>query len=155
MRPQLVLSSLTIIVFFFVSTAFSQESKYLGQEKEITSSELVVKANNTEFNGNFIGQIFIDKKNTYFAIDNGQIESRYVKIRILEQSFSDKKIVNISSSLNQEYILFLVNNKLIGKDGEILDLFNSYYDTAKKEETSMSEEDMTIWLNNHDKYNHK
>ena len=39
--------------------------------------------------------------------------------------------------------------------GEILELLNKYYNTAIQEESSMSEEDMAIWLNKHDKYNHK
>lgn len=155
MRPHLLSTSFAIIMFLFISSAFSQQGEYLGQEQNITNSELVMKANNTNFHGNLIAEIYSDKKNTYFAINNKNIDSRYVKIRILEQSFTDTKIVNISSSLKNDYILFLVNKKLITEKGEILDLFNNFYSTATKEESSMSEEDMAIWLNKHDKYNHK
>ena len=152
MKRNIIQSIFTIIAFFFVSIVFAQQGEYLGVEDDITASELVIKASETNFNGGFVAKIFKDQKNTYFAIDNASIESRYIKIRILEQSYYDSEIVNIGSSLKQDYMMFLVNNKLIKNENEIIDMFKAYYSTALKEETSMNEESMTIWLNKHDKY---
>ncbi len=145
-------SFLTIIIILFASTIFAQQGEYMGNEKDITSSELVIKANETNFNGGFAAMIFEDEKNTYYALKNSGIESKYIKIRILEQSYSDRELVNIGSSLKQEYLMFLVNNTLNVSEDKIIDLFNDYYSIALKEETSMNEEAMTVWLNKHDKY---
>jgi len=145
-------SFLLIITLFFASSVFAQQGEYMGAEKNITSSELVTKANETNFDGGLVAMIFKDEKNTYYALKNSDIESRYIKIRILEQSYSDNKLVNIGSSLNKEYLMFLVNNTLNVNKDEITEIFNIYYSTALKEKTSMNEQAMTIWLHKHDKY---
>ncbi len=147
--------SLVLAMLLFVTTAFSQENKYLGEEVNISHSELIQLANNTNFNGTIASEIFKDEKNTYFAIDNNSIKSRYVKIRILEQSYSDNTIVNIGSSVNGGFMLFLVNNVLIDTDSNPVDIFTQYQKTAIKEEASLSNEELSIWLNKHDKYSKK
>ena len=145
-------SILVIIIFFSVATMFAQQGKYLGVEKNVTTSELFVKANETDFINGFAAKIFEDQKNTYYAVDNSSIESKYIKIRILEQSYSDNELVNIGSSLKRDYMMFLVNNTLSVSEDKVIELFNEYYNIALKEESSMNEEAMTIWLNKHDKY---
>ena len=152
MKHNTLQSLLTIIVFFVVTSVFAQQGIYIGVEENITNSELIVKANETDFNEGFAAKIFKDEKNTYYAINNSRIESKYIKIRILEQSYSDNELVNIGSSLKQEYLLFLVNNTLGVSEDKVIEMLNVYYSTALKEETSMSEQAMTIWLNKHDKY---
>lgn len=152
MRQNILQSIFTIAVFFFVTVAYSQQGEYLGVEKDLTASELTDKANAADFDKGFAAKIYKDQKNTYYAINNSSIESRYIKIRILEQSYSDSELVNIGSSLKQDYLMFLVNNTLNASEDKIIDLFNDYYSIALKEETSMNEEAMTIWLIKHDKY---
>lgn len=152
MKLNTLQSFLTIIIFFFTSSVFAQQGEYAGVEKDITNSELVVKASETDFNGGFVAMVFKDEKNTYYALDNSSIDSKYIKIRILEQSYSDNELVNIGSSLKKDYLMFLVNNTLEVGESKILEIFNVYYSTALKEEASMNEKAMTIWLNKHDKY---
>lgn len=155
MKSHLFFSSLTIILFFFVLPVFSQHGDYMGTEKDLNESFLIEKAIQTDFSSVFVAEIFKDEKNTYYAVDNSIIQSKYIKIRILEQVFSDKKLVNIGSSIEKGYMLFLVNNTLIDQDEEIIELFNSYYLTAQKEEASMNEEEITQWMKNHNKYRKK
>lgn len=155
MKSHLVFSSLTIILFLFVPSVFSQQGDYMGTEKDLNESFLIEKASQTDFSSAFVAEVFNDEKNTYYAIDNSTIDSRYIKIRILEMVFSDNTIVNIGSSIENGYMLFLVNNILIEKDEDIIKLFDSYYSTAQKEESSMSEEEIILWMKNKDKYRKK
>jgi len=147
--------SLVLAISLIVTSAFSQESKYLGEEVNILHSELIQLASETDFNGEIASEIFKDEKNTYFAIDNSSIKSRYVKIRILEQSYSDNKLVNIGSAVDGGFMLFLVNNVLIETDDQVVDIFKEYQEKAIKEESNLSEEELSIWLNEHDKYSKK
>jgi len=155
MSSKLLFSSVFILAFFLSISLFSQQGEYLSNEKDISIYQLAEKADATDFKANFVAEIFMDEKNTYFAIDNSTIESRYVKQRLLEQVFSDNIIVNISSSLENSYLLFLINNTIIDDQKPVIDLLQVYYSNAIKEEASMSEEDMTHWLKMNDKYKKK
>ena len=155
MNSTLLYSSVFIIALFLTTPSFSQQDKYLSNEKDITISQLAEKADATDFKVNFVAEIYQDEKNTYFAINNSNIESRYVKLRLLEQIFSDNTIVSISSSLQNSYLLFLTNNTVINDQKPVIDMFQVYYSIAIKEEASMNEEDMTHWLIKHDKYKKK
>lgn len=155
MRPRIFLSFIAIIVSLFVSSSYSQQSQNNGAEKDLSQSDLSKKASQTDFKSTFVAEIFKDEKNTYFAIDNSTIKSKYVKIRILELVFSDSKIVNIGSSIDEGYMLFLVNNILVDRDKEIMELFNSYKSIAQKEEASMDKDEMTLWMKNRNKYHKK
>ena len=139
----------------FATTAFSQENKYLGIEKDLNASDLIELAQQTDFKSDFVAEIHKDVKNTYYAIDNSRIDSRYVKIRIMYQTFSDNKIVNVGAAIEEGYSLFLVNNILTGEDNEIIEMFNSYYTIALKEEASMNEDEMIEWMSKNDKYRKK
>jgi len=149
---------IAVLVFTLIllgSSAYSQNDHYLGKEANITNSELLNLADKVNFNGELFAKVYEDKKNTYYAIDSKAIESRYVKIRILEQSFTDTELVNIGSFVNDNYMLFLMNNVINKSEKDILNQFNSYHQTAVAEESSMNEQDMNEWLINHDKYSKK
>jgi hypothetical protein len=151
MKSRLLISTV-LFLCFFATQSFSQESKYLGKEKDLSASDLIAKAEQTNFKADFVAEIYKDVKNTYYAIDNSRIDSRYVKIRIMYQTFSDNKIVNVGAAIKEGYSLFLVNNILTGEDNEIIEMFNSYYNIALKEEASMNEDEMIEWMNKNDKY---
>lgn len=154
MKSRLLFSTV-LLLCIFATTVFSQDNKYLGTEEDLTASDLIEIAKQTDFESDFVAKIHQDVKNTYYAIDNSKIDSRYVKIRIMYQTFSDNKIVNVGASIEDGYALFLVNNTLTGQDDEIIEMFNSYYDIAVKEETSMNEDDMIEWMKKNDKYRKK
>mgnify|MGYP001182377368 FL=1 len=137
------------------SVTFTQNNKYLGNEKDISGSELFAKAQSINFQGQIAKAIFSDEKNTYFALDNTSIESRYVKIRILEQSYSDKFLVNIGPDIDSGYMLFLVNNSLKKSQEDIVNLIDTFRVAAVKEEASMNEEAMKLWLSKHKKFSKK
>jgi len=153
MKIRLILTLLSIILLSSVS--FTQNNKYLGIEKDISGSELIVKAQNTDFEGQIAKEVFSDEKNTYFALDNSAIESRYVKIRILEQSYNDKVLVNIGPEIDTGYMLFLVNNTMNKSQSDIVKLLDTFRVTALKEEASMNEEAMNLWLSKHKKFSKK
>lgn len=153
MKIRLILTLFSIIMLS--SVTFTQNNKYLGNEKDISGSELIAKAQNTDFEAQIVKEIFSDEKNTYFALDNSSIESRYVKIRILEQSYSDKVLVNIGPDIDSGYMLFLVNNTLNKSQLDIVKLIDTFRVTALKEEASMNEESMKLWLSKHKKFSKK
>lgn len=134
------------------SVSFSQNTNNIAQEENITTIELIQKAEVTDFNDQKVKMIYSDNKNSYFAIDNSLIDSRFVKIRILEQTYKDKTLVNIGPEIDEGYMLFLVNNNLNKSREDILKLFDSYRVTAIKEEASMNKESMKSWLENHKKF---
>ena len=150
MKSRLLISTVTLLCIFSLSV-FSQDSSNIG----LTANDLTAIASQTVFNTGFVAEIQQDDKNTYYAIDNSKIDSRYVKIRIINQTFHNSKIVNIGSSLDEGYILFLVNNTQLGEENEIIELFNSYYTKAINEESLMSEQEMINWMNKNDKYRKK
>ncbi|PLX03379.1 MAG: hypothetical protein C0595_07310 [Marinilabiliales bacterium] len=153
MKLRLILTLLSIVMLS--SVTFTQNNKYLGNEKDISGSELFAKAQSINFQGQIAKAIFSDEKNTYFALDNTSIESRYVKIRILEQSYSDKFLVNIGPDIDSGYMLFLVNNSLKKSQEDIVNLIDTFRVAAVKEEASMNEEAMKLWLSKHKKFSKK
>lgn len=153
MKLRVILTLLSIVMLS--SASFTQNNKYLGNEKDISGSELIAKAQNTSFQGQVVKEIYSDEKNTYFALDNSSIESRYVKIRILEQSYSDKYLVNIGPDIDSGYMLFLVNNSLNKSQEDIIKLLDTFRVAAVKEEASMNEEAMNLWLSKHKKFSKK
>jgi len=153
MKLRVILTLLSIVMLS--SASFTQNNKYLGNEKDISGSELIAKAQNTSFQGQVVKEIYSDEKNTYFALDNGSIESRYVKIRILEQSYNDKYLVNIGPDIDSGYMLFLVNNSLNKSQEDIIKLLDTFRVVAVKEEASLNEEAMNLWLSKHKKFSKK
>jgi len=153
MKLRVILTLLSIVMLS--SASFTQNNKYLGNEKDISGSELIAKAQNTSFQGQVVKEIYSDEKNTYFALDNSSIESRYVKIRILEQSYSDKYLVNIGPDIDSGYMLFLVNNSLNKSQEDIIKLLDTFRVAAVKEEASMNEEAMNLWHSKHKKFSKK
>jgi len=141
-----------VSILILTNLTFSQNNKYLGKEKDITLSELLLKADNTNFEDQIVKRIYSDEKNSYFALKNNTISSKYVKVRILEQSYQDKSLVNIGPEMDDGYMVFLVNNTLNKSDNEIINLFESWRQKAVREMNSMGEAEMKKWIDEHIKF---
>lgn len=151
MKRQFLLLIVTLIHTFLVTVSFSQNNLQSANEKFITVTELGSKADKTDFNGRTSAEIYKDDRNTYYAIDKNSLGSRYLELRILEQVYSDKSIVHIGQAEQSKFILFLVNNIFNEEDGNLLDQLNKFYTVALKEKSSMKEEQISDWINKHDK----
>ena len=142
-----------IIIFLFVLvmpiTSNAQNNSYAGDESDITTTFLMSKALEANFNNEISSQIWKDEKNTYYCIDINNIDSRYEEIRILEYCFKDNKIVNIGKDDN--YMYFLVNNTLNVDNKTVTDTFNKYHTKAIQEKQELNDEQMRLWLIQHDK----
>ena len=150
------------LVAFVLMFAFSipgllhaQHDSYMGTETKLSDSELLSKAESTDFNDNISTKLFQDEKNSYFAVDVSKLPSKYEKIRILELSFADNALVSIGSDDSMKYYFFLVNNTLNKSADEIEKLFNEYSVQSKTELQAMNEEQIRLWLIQHDKYSKK
>ncbi len=132
--------------------AFSQNSIYLGKEKNIDNTFLLKKAETTNFNGNLAAKIYTDEKNSYYAVDLSKFSSRYEKIRVLEFTYKNRELINIYNDINGKYLLFLVNNTLNLQPSDVIDKLNRFKTEAEKEKSAMNEEEMKLWLKQHDKY---
>ncbi len=151
------LSKMTIAWMFvifplFSSTLLAQEYKYMGTEPNITHEELRLKAAQTDFSQQAFQEIYTDSKNTYFALSTENIDSRYVKIRILELIATDRALVNIGGSPDSKYNLFLVNNSLGKTTDQMAKVVDEYIMKSQNEANQMSDEQLQIWLLENDKY---
>ncbi len=133
----------------------AQHSSYAGDEAKLSQSILLSKAEVADYGEKISAKIFNDEKNTYYAVDVNKLSSAYEKIRVLELSFSDNALVNIGSDSNTGYYLFLVNNTLNKSTDEINNLFHKFLVQSKTELQEMNEEQIRLWLIQHDKYSKK
>ena len=145
---------LFIVIIFFVVTGSlkAQSGSYTGNEANIESGSLLLKASMTDFGDEISVKIFEDDKNTYYAVDVSKLDSKYEQIRILELSYADKIIVNTNSDKTKKYYLFLVNNTLDKSEEEIITLFDDFSIQSKAELEAMNNEQIRLWLIQHDKY---
>jgi len=143
---------LFLVVLIAFSTMLRAQGHYLGNKKNISLQELLKQAEVTDYGKNISAEIYQDVKNTYYAVNLSKVPSRYVKIRLLEMSFSNNALVNIYSDINSGYLLFLVNNTLNKKDKQIVGLFENFKEKANKEERLLSAEQLHLWMIQHDKY---
>ncbi len=151
------LSKMTIVLMFVVFPLFSssllaQEYKYMGTEPNITHEELLQKAAQTDFSQQPFQEIYSDSKNTYFTLSTEKIDSRYVKIRILDLIATDNALVNIGGSPDSKYNLFLVNNSLGKTTDQLAKVVEEYINKSQNEANQMSDEQIQIWLRENDKY---
>lgn len=143
------------LLFSFPVLLSAQQGSYKGGEAKLSESDILLKAKAADFGDNISAQIFYDEKNTYYAVDISKISSKYEKIRILELSFADKALVNIGSDNNTGYYFFLVNNTLRKSSDEINKLFSEFMVQSQVELKTMNEEQLRLWLIQHDKYSKK
>ena len=143
---------LLIITSFIPGLLHSQNGSYLGIESNITKDEFIAKAESVDFGDKINTTIHKDEKNTYYAINISKLPSQFEKIRILELIFGDKNIVNIGSDINGKYYFFLVNNTLNKTSDDIDIAFEEYRKKSKEELEMMNDEQLRLWLIQHDKY---
>lgn len=144
-----------IVITFFPGLLHSQNDSYIGSEAKLSKSELFSNAESTDFGDNINAKIFYDEKNTYYAVDVSKLASSFEKIRLLELTFDDKTLVNISSDINSKYYLFLVNNTLNTSTEDINNKFRKFCEQTKTELEEMNEEQLRLWTIQHDKYSKK
>lgn len=135
----------------FLSDSFSQQNYIQGNDNIITVDEFTILTEKADFNGSISSEIYRDKKSTYFAIDRNKLESRYLELRILEQVYADKVIVHIGQTEPHNFLLFVADNIFNEENGNLLDKLNTFYSVALEEKSSMDEEQLTNWINKHDK----
>lgn len=139
----------------FTGLLYAQQENYKGQETNLSSEELIAKAQTVDFGDKLSNKIFDDEKNSYFAVDVNKLSSTYEKIRVLELGFENNTLVNISSDSNTGFYLFLVNNTLDKPEKEINSLFDEFQLQSKAELQKLNEEQLRLWLIQHDKYSKK
>ena len=142
---------ITLLVFatliLYSTGLFAQSHK----KESVTHQKLFEKAKNTEFKG-FTSMISFDDHNYYYAVKTSDIKSRYIKIRLLEQTFEDDYLVNIGTFDNLEYMVFLVK-KIPGRENrDIEKIIVDYYNIANQELNKLDSEQTRLWLLQHDKY---
>ena len=147
-----IISFIIIISFAVVGPLHAQSGSYIGNEANIESGSLLSKASMTDFGDEISAKIFEDDKNTYYAVDVSKLDSKYEEIRILELSYANKVIVNTNSDKTKKYYLFLVNNTLNKSEEDIIVLFDDFSIQSKTEYEAMNNEQIRLWLIQHDKY---
>lgn len=146
------------IVFIFsfliiiISTASAQENNYSGTEKELQASELFTMANSADYSDNICANIHKDEKNTYYSLDVSSFSTKYEKIRILEFIYGNDAIVSIGMNPDKTKYLFLVNNTLNNSEQNVQDAFKDFMVQSKNELNKLNEEQLRLWLIEHDKY---
>jgi hypothetical protein len=150
-----IISFILIIPLAFTGSLYAQTGSYAGNEANIESGSLMSKANMTDFGDEICAKIFEDDKNTYYAVDVSKLASKYEQIRILELTYANKVIVNTSNDSTKNYYLFLVNNTLNKSEQDIITLFDGFSVQAKTELETMNNEQLRLWLIQHDKYSGK
>lgn len=91
--------------------------------------------------------------NNYYAVNTSTIDSRYVKIRILEQSYESDFLVNIGISSNElEDMIFIVKKSSNKNSDNVKSTINDFIDKANKELSTMNPERLRLWYMQHDKY---
>ncbi|GEM_PF-2678214 len=151
-------SKMVVAAIFFnllVTISFAQESKYLGNEKNITHQELLQKASKLDFSQTLFLEVYSDSKNTYYALKTSEINSRYERIKLLERISLDQKIVNIGASPDTEFSLFLVNNHYGLTSEQITNTMNTMMQEVKTEAKNTNPTEQNQWLLENDKYSEK
>ena len=139
---------LVFVISILCSTGLYSQSY---QHDSDTHQKLVEKAKKTDFEG-LTSIISFDKQNNYYAVKTSSIKSRYIKIRILEQSYEDDYLVNIGTFNNLEYLLFLVKKTPDTESINVEKLIDNYNTTAIQELDKLDSEQVRLWLLQHDKY---
>jgi hypothetical protein len=139
------------VLLLLSSSIFSQQRNHEKVKYVVTASDLDRMAKETDFNGNMVSEIHRDNRNTYYAIRTSIIDSKYATLRILEQVYSDREIVHIGKSVNLDYELFLVNNKLVGNSRDVQEKLNKFHRIATQEERSMTTDQVDDWITTNDK----
>ena len=150
-----IVAFVLMLTFSFPILLHAQHDSYMGTETKLSKAELLLKAESTDFNNSISTRLFHDEKNSYYAVDVSKLPSKYEKIRILELSFADNALVSIGSDENIKYYFFLVNNTLDKSSNEIQKLFNEFSVQSKTELQAMNDEQIRLWLIQHDKYSKK
>jgi len=155
----LLLKIKSIFIAFALTILFTspillsaQQGSYKGKEAKLSTSEILLKAESLDFGDNISAEIYSDIKNTYYAVDVSKLSSKYEKIRLLELSFADKALVNIGSDISSGYYFFLVNNTLNKSNDDIVSMFTGYMIQSQDELRLLNEEQLRLWLIQHDKY---
>ncbi len=152
-RP--LITFILILSLSFTGLLHAQHDTYKGKEASLSMNELLALAETADFENKISVKIFSDEKNSYFAFDVTKLSSSYDKIRILELSFTNKTLVNIGSDKNTGFYFFLVNNSLKKSNEEIINLFNEFLELSKSELQNLNQEQVRLWLIQHDKYSKK
>ena len=151
-----IFTAFALTILFVCPTYLNaQQGSYRGNEAKLSKSEILLKTKSLDFGDNISAEIYKDEKNTYYAVDISKLSSKYEKIRLLELSFADKALVNIGSDSSTGYYFFLVNNTLSKSSEEINKLFTGYLVKSQDELKLMNEEQLRLWLIQHDKYSKK
>lgn len=145
-------SLIVAVIISSVSLLNAQDSSYSGVEEVLNSSDLVLMANKISFGENLCESFHKDVKNTYYAVNASALNSKFEKIRLLELSYANDAIVNIGMSDDGVLYLYLVNNTLGKTNQTIQDLFSGFAIQAKEELEKMNDEQLRLWLIQHDKY---
>ena len=149
-------TAFTLMLFLsFTGLLNAQNDSYIENGTKLSESELLLKAESADYHDNISAKLFQDERNSYFAVDISRLPSKFEKIRILELCFADKTVVNIGSDNNMKFYYFLVNNTLNKSTKEINKLFFEFSVQAKAELQAMNEEQIRLWLLQHDKYSKK
>ncbi len=148
---------LTILVFLLILPGIlnAQEGNYLGCEKKIHPEELLAKAMIADFSNNLSEKIYEDSKNSYFAVDVAKLNTKFERIRLLELSYSDDALVSIGTDENRLFYFFLVNNILNKTPEDINNTFIGFQTQATVESAKLNEEQLRLWLLQHDKFSKK
>lgn len=147
-----VLFIIMLLSIFISGSLYAQTGNYKGSEPNLNTIALLEKAKSTNFDDNISAKIFEDSKNAYYAVDVSKLASEYEQIRFLEFSYANNIVVNTSSNKAKKYYLFLVNNTLNKSEEEINNLFNNFSIQSKEELQNMNNEQVRLWLIQHDKY---
>jgi len=147
----IIIFALTLLLSFPIFL-YSQHNSYMGKEAKLFQNELVSKAEAADFADKVSTVIHNDEKNTYFAFDVNKLSSKYEKIRILELSYADNTLVSIGVDKAFRFYFFLVNNTLNISPVKINNLFDEFIIQAKTELQAMNDEQLKLWLIQHNKY---
>ncbi|NQU34944.1 MAG: hypothetical protein HQ521_17085 [Bacteroidetes bacterium] len=148
---------LTILVFLLILPGIlnAQEDNYLGNEKKIQPEELLAKAMIADFSNSLSEKIYEDSKNSYFAVDVEKLNTKFERIRVLELSYGDDALVSIGTDENRLYYFFLVNNILNKTPEDINSTFIDFQIQATTELAKLNDEQLRLWLLQHEKFSKK
>lgn len=138
--------ALATVMFFSVTTTAQTANE------DISTYSLIelAKSNNSD---EFCYLLTEDSENHYYAVNTKTIDSRYVKIRMLEQSYNSDYLVNIGvSSAELDLLVFLVKKSTNKNSDEVQQTFEDYIINAKKELNDKNPEQLRLWMMQHDKY---
>ncbi len=127
----------------------AQNTSYLGTEDDITQNFLRTKALETDFGSDISKEIWKDSKNTYYCVDYSAFSTKFEKITILEATYTDNAIVSIGN--DNQFMYFLVNNTMNVDSLQVNATLTKFHNKALKELETMNDEQMRLWLIQHDK----